>query len=67
MSWNIGDDRKLFLKLKTIVVLYLVVLTNEETSHKKLTLTVVENQQIPDIENIDSNKRKFLPKMDSLS
>ena len=50
MSWNIGDNRNLFLKLKSKLRLYRVVLTTPKTSHEKLTLTVVELQQLPDIE-----------------
>ena len=56
MSWNIGDNRNLFLKLKSKLGLYHVVLTTQKTSPKKLTLTVVEMQQLPDIEKTDSKK-----------
>ena len=56
MSWNIGDDRNLFLKLKSKLELYHVVLTTTKTSPKKLTLTVVEMQQLPDIEKTDSKE-----------
>ena len=54
MSWNIGDNRNLFLKLKSKLGLYHVVLTTPKTSPDKLTLTVVEIQQLPDIEITDS-------------
>ena len=54
LSWNIGDDRNLSLKLKLKLVLYQTVLTTAETSPKKLTLTVIEMQQLPDIEKTDS-------------
>ena len=53
MSWNIGDNRNLFLKLKSKLGLYHVVLTTPKTSPAKLTLTVVEMQQLPDIEKTD--------------
>ena len=53
MSWNIGDNRNLFLKLKSKLGLYHVVLTTPKTSPEKLTLTVVEMQQLPDIEKTD--------------
>ena len=56
MSWNIGDNRNLFLKLKSKLGLYHVVLTIPKTSPEKLTLTVVEMRQLPDIENTDSKK-----------
>ena len=54
MSWNIGDNRNLFLKLKSKMGLYHVVLTTPKTSLKKLLLTVVKMQQLLDIEKTDS-------------
>ena len=57
MSWNIVDDRNLFLKLKSKLGLYHVVRTTPKTSPKKLTLTVVEMQQVPDIEKTDSKQK----------
>ena len=62
MSWNIGDNRNLLLKLKSKLGLYHVVLTTPKTSPKKLTLTVVEMQQVPDIEKTDSEQEKSCPK-----
>ena len=56
MGWNIGDNRNLFLKLKSNLGLYHVVLTTPKTSPEKLTLTIVEMQQMPDIENADSTE-----------
>ena len=56
MSWNIGDNRNLFLKLKTKLGLYHVVLTTPKISPEKLTLAVVEMQQLPDIEKTDSKE-----------
>ena len=56
MSWNIGDNRNLFLKLKSKLGLYHVVLTTPKTSPEKLTLTLVEMQQLPDIEKTDSKE-----------
>ena len=56
MSWNIGDNRNLFLKLKSKLGLYHVVLTTPKTSPKKLTLTIVEMQQLPDNETTDSKE-----------
>ena len=56
MSWNIGDNRNLFLKLKSNLGLYHVVLTTRKTSREKLTLTVVEMQQLPEIEKTDSKE-----------
>ena len=53
MSWNLGDNRNLFLKLKTKLGLYHVELKIKD-SPKKLTLTLVETQQLPDIEKTDS-------------
>ena len=54
MDWNIGDNRNLFLKLKSKLGLYHVVLTTLKSSPEKLTLTVVEMQQLPDIGKTDS-------------
>ena len=59
MSWNIGDDRNLFLKLKSKLGLYHVVLTTPKISPEKLTLTVVEMQQLPDIEKTDSKEEIY--------
>ena len=54
MSWNIGDNRNLFLKLKTKLGLYHVELRKPTKSPEKITLTLVETQQLPDIEKADS-------------
>ena len=53
MSWNIGDNRNLFLKLKTKLGLYHVERKSKDSS-EKITLTLVETQQLPDIEKVDS-------------
>ena len=53
MSWNIGGNRNLFLKLKTKLGFYLVELKSKD-SPEKITLTLVETQQLPDIEKVDS-------------
>ena len=53
MSWNIGDNRNLFLKLRTKLGLYHVELKSKD-SHDKITLNLVETQQLPDIEKADS-------------
>ena len=55
MSWNIGNNRNLFLKIKSKQGLYLV-LTTPKTSREKLTLTVVEMQHLSDIEKNKSKK-----------
>ena len=55
MSWNIGDYRNLFLKLKTKLGLYHVEHRSKpEDSSGKITLTLVETQQLPDIEKVHS-------------
>ena len=53
MSWNIGDNINLFLKLKTRLGLYHVELKSKD-SPKKITLTLVKTQQLPDIQKTDS-------------
>ena len=53
MSWNIGDNINLILKLKTKLRLYHVELKSKN-SPGKTTLTLVESQQLPDNEKVDS-------------
>ena len=53
MSWNIGDNINLFLKLKTKLGLYYVELKSKD-SPERITLTLVETQQLPVIEMSDS-------------
>ena len=53
MSWNIGDNRNLFLKLNSKLGLYHIVLKTPKTSPEKLTLTVVEMQQLPELPDIE--------------
>ena len=64
MSWNTGDNRNLFLKLKTKLGLYHVELRSKDSS-EKITLALVETQQLPDIEEADS-KDELSCKMDNL-
>ena len=55
MGWNIGDNRNLFLKLKTILGLYHVELRSKDKDFpEKITPTLVETEQMPDIEKSDS-------------
>ena len=54
MSWNIAESRNLFLKLKSKPGLYHVAQTKPKTSPEKITLTLVEMQQLPEIEKVDS-------------
>ena len=56
MSWNIGDNGNLFLKLKSKLGLYHVVLTTRDTSPGELKLTVVEMQQLPIFRKTDSKE-----------
>ena len=56
MSWNIGDNRNLFLMLKSKLGLHHVVLTTPKASPEKFTLIVVEMQQLSDIEKADSKE-----------
>ena len=59
MSWNNGDNRMLFLKLKSKLGLYHIILTTPKTSPEKSTLTLVEKQQLPEIEKMDSRNENF--------
>ena len=55
MSWNIGDNGNLFLKLKTKLELYHVELRSKPKDFpEKITLTLVQTQQLPEIEKVDS-------------
>ena len=54
MSWNIGENRNLFLKSKSKLGLYHVVLTTPKTSPEKISSTLVEMQQLPEVEKVDS-------------
>ena len=55
MNWNIGDKWNLFLKLKTKLGLYHVEFRSKpKDSPEKVTLTLVETQQLPDIEKVGS-------------
>ena len=58
MSWSIGDNRNLFLKLKTKLGLYHVEHRSKK-SPEKITLTLVETQQLPDKEKGDSKDEIF--------
>ena len=58
MSWNIGDNRNFFPKLKTKLGLYRVEPKSKD-SPEKITLTLVETQQLPDIEKSDSRYEIF--------
>ena len=53
ISWNIGDNKNLFLKLKTKLGLYHVELKSKDTPEKN-AITLVETQQLTDIEKSDS-------------
>ena len=63
---NIGNKKNLFLKLETKLGLFHVLLTTQKSSPEKLTLTVVEMQQLLNFDEIDSMKGSFLPKMDNI-
>ena len=52
MSWNNGNDRNLFLKLKTKMGLYNVELKKPKDCPEKITPTLVDTQQLPDIEKV---------------
>ena len=55
MNWNIGDNRNLFLKLKTKLGLYHVELRcKPKNPPGKITLILVETQELPDNKKVDS-------------
>ena len=53
MLWHIGDDRNLFLKLKTISGDCHVLHTTPKSSLEKFRLTVAEMQQLRDLQRTD--------------
>ena len=53
MSWNIRGIRNLFFKLKSKSQLYHTVVITPKSFPGNFTLTVVEIQQLPDVENSD--------------
>ena len=53
MSCNIAENRNFFLKLKPKLGLYHVVLATTQNSVEKISMTVVEVQQMPKSEKID--------------
>ena len=55
MSYNIGEYRSLFILMKSKLGLYQVVLTAPKISPEKVTLTIVEMQQLPEIKKVDPN------------
>ena len=59
MSWNIRDNRNLFLRLKTKLGLFHVELRKPKHSLEKITPTLVETQQLTAIEKIDSKSGSF--------
>ena len=59
MSWNIGEKRNLFRRLKTKMGLSHVILTTPESSAKKPTLTAIEMRNLRDIEKTDSTGESF--------
>ena len=54
MSWNIGENRNLFPKLKSKMGLYDFLPTTQKTSPGKCTLTLVEMQELLENEKMDS-------------
>ena len=56
MSWNIGDNRNVFLNLRTKLGFYHLLLTSSEQTPKKVSLTLVGMQQLPEVGYFDSEK-----------
>ena len=62
MSWKIGENRNLFLKLKSKMGLSHVVFTTPKAFLKVLKLTLVQTQQIADNEETDCKEKLSCPK-----
>ena len=56
MRWNIGENRNLFLRLKTKMGLYHVVLTTPKSPPTKITLTIAEVQQLLELEQCEDEE-----------
>ena len=54
MSWNIGENRNIFLKLKSKLGLDHVVLTTLKTFPEIITSNLVEMHWLPEIQKVDS-------------
>ena len=66
MRWNIVDKKYHILQLKSKLGLSRVVPTSPKTPPEEHTLTVVEMQELPDIEKNWLQIKYFLPKMDNI-
>ena len=61
MSWNIGDNRNLFLRLKAKLGLYHVELRSKpKDTPGKITLNLIETKQMPDFEKVDAKDEIFV-------
>ena len=54
MNWNIGENRNLFLKLKSKLGLCPCCTNNTQNFSQKTSLTLVEVRQLPQLEKVDS-------------
>ena len=59
MNWNIGDKWNLFLRLKSELGPFHVVLTTPKFSHENRTVTEIGKQQLPVLEKSDSKQDNF--------
>ena len=57
MSWNLRDNQNIFVQMTSNMEFHLVVHATLKTSPEKLTLTVVEMQQKPEIIKTDSEEK----------
>ena len=53
MSWNIGDNCNLSQAKKQLGLYHVELRSKPKDSPGKVTLTLVETQQLPDIEKVD--------------
>ena len=59
MNGNIGENRNLFLNFKSKLGFYHIVPTTPKTSPEKITLALIQLQQLPEIEKVDSKDNNF--------
>ena len=56
MSWNIGFSRNLVLKLRNKLGLFHIVL---QENSQKFSLTVLESQNLPKLQDLDTESQIF--------
>ena len=59
MGWNIVDNRNFFPKIESYLGFYRVLLTTLKTYPEKIALTIIELQELPDLQKLDHTEEVF--------